>query len=993
MIGRMVEPLLPYIGKAFASTAGRIAPSLLGRLTLSWRVARAVSKLSHDRGWVVSRRVLRRSIGWKLVFEELLKSESDQYPSLLRAAREALIKPRDVHTIQQLTTLIADEFIGRLPDGEAGRAHNSRLNAKMLGEVREIANKIHGAAGPTSPQDGGERPILSNGVKVSNLHLIPRTTTLVVREDVEERCRDVLAKGKLLVLSGPPGTGKSVVAGQLALSSTSRVRWWIDGHSEESIEVSVVSLLRGLGFGANSAPMDELRRLLSEEDDVILIIDNVVNAKQLHALVPAELRSTIVVTTTNPLVGGEDNGVPVRMLTPDQGNELYRRLTHDSSAEKASVDGVERLTKALGYSPLAIRQAAAYARASGLVPLALQDRLTISPRTFLAQHGPSDYPEPISRVHDLARESVVKSEPGANVALVLIALSGPGGITRQLLNACEPKPAQALQLDRALAALSKAGLAQISEGRVTCHSLTAALELESVRPRLRQALARRVVTYAEALRATGKLEDIDVALSALAPMLKAANLRGDKNTYIRLSLLVFAVKQGRLQAALSISTALRGTLGRKREDDRIIMALLIQEAAFLVNLGHPRRAIARAEDATKRAVALNDKTSTVQALTLSSFCQSELGDRAGAVRLMKQAISQVPASDLETGELLQSELARLEARSTEPANEANALLKMRETCRSGTPRWAFLSTLAGRALATIGEGQRAVELTQEALAVDREIFGEKSNPVARDMNDLGSAFIVLEDLDEAENWLRQSRDIYREIGEGEHPHMGPPTLNLGRVTFMRATSSQPAERRVGLVKDATALLEEAVRLNSIEDSEGTDLASSLVALGDALMLSPQQDDHKRALNYFTRAAAIDSRELGADHAEVVIDSLRAVAAHLALKDFDGAAKVLDRVDAVLRGNSGLPESRVEATFFRILLELVPSAPDVTRVKLLASRLLRFESDPKTPGRARALATHLIDQAPADLRTLVGPRTAPAPGDSFFHTPPPRKDNA
>jgi tetratricopeptide (TPR) repeat protein len=984
MIGPMTDPMLPLLGKAAASTAGRVAPSLLGRLTLRWRVARAVNKLARDRGWALSLRALRRSIKPKEMFEELLDSRSDHYPKLLNAARMALVRPCDAHTIQQLATLIADEFVRRLPPAESGRAHTSRQTAKVLGQVRDLAGIVEGLDASTRSQGGGEPLALRNGGRVSNLHLIPRTTGLVVREDVDARCRAVLAESRLLVLSGPQGTGKSVTAGQLAMNSARRVRWWIDGHSEESIEIGVDSLLRALGLGAQSTPLDELRRVLSDEEDIILVVDNVVDANRLYALIPAQLTATVIATTTNPLVADEGSSVPIGTLTPDQGNELLRRLAFDASDDNAAADGINQLTEALGQSPLAIRQAAAYMRASGLSPLALWDRLTISPRKVLALHAPSDYPDTIARVHELARDSVVRQERAAKDVLTLLAISGPGGISRQLLSVCEDGSAEELQLDRALSALSQAGLAQVSVGRVTCHSLTAAFERESARPWRRRALAVRVAMYAEVLGTKGELEDIDVALSALAALLDAANLRGSKDTYHRLAILAVAVKEDRLQAAVSLTRDLRKALGRQREDDPYIVELLLLEAGFLIMLGHPRRALAPAEEAATRSVASGDITSTVQALAIASSCQSQLGNRDESIRLLQQAISTIPASDHKTRDLLYVQMAQLEARSAEPAEEADRILAIRGTVHTGTAEWALLSTLAGRALATAGDAQRAIELTKGALAVDRELFGEESLPVARDMNDLGNAYVALGELDQAENRLERSRDIYRQISADEHSHIGMPTLNLGRIALMRAEASETDEEREALFADATILFEEAVRLNSAEGSEGTDLASAFIALGDTLMHSPKREDHSIALGYFRRAVAIDGRELGADHAQVVVDLLREASALLSLEDYEKMAEVLDRVDAVLGSDRGLPESRIEATFLRIQLEVAQPSPDVVRVRGLARRLIRAERDPKLPLLARAHAKRLIDRAPI-LRTLARPQSA-APGASFFRTP-------
>ena len=93
---------------------------------------------------------------------------------------------------------------------------------------------------------------------------------------------------------------------------------------------------------------------------------------------------------------------------------------------------------------------------------------------------------------------------------------------------------------------------------------------------------------------------------------------------------------------------------------------------------------------------------------------------------------------------------------------------------------AYLLSETAYTLKSLGEYKAAVNYYEQALAIDRAVFGESHHTVIRDLNNLGMAWQALAETGKAIKTYEQVLRIVKEFPGEKHPHMlGTVLNNLG----------------------------------------------------------------------------------------------------------------------------------------------------------------------------------------------------------------------
>ncbi|GLY38384.1 NTPase [Amycolatopsis sp. NBRC 101858] len=192
---------------------------------------------------------------------------------------------------------------------------------------------------PSFEAHGGETP---------PQQLLPDLTAFVGRA-MEHRLLDKLSvESRLLVLSGPPGVGKSAIAMQWCHQVVDR---YPDGQlyahlggpaGSVTVEQVLGHFLRVLGVAAPRVPVglaeqSALFRSLTAGRRLLLVLDDVESADQVRALLPSSAVSTTVVTSRSRLSGLVANGgrlIEIAPLPEEDGVELLARLVGDGRIER-----------------------------------------------------------------------------------------------------------------------------------------------------------------------------------------------------------------------------------------------------------------------------------------------------------------------------------------------------------------------------------------------------------------------------------------------------------------------------------------------------------------------------------------------------------------------------------------------------------------------------------------------------------------------------------
>lgn len=199
----------------------------------------------------------------------------------------------------------------------------------------------------------------------------------VGREQVLGQVKDLLTSGAgvpVVVLSGPPGMGKSVLAVRAAHQLRTAFpdgQWYVRlhgaGSSPRDPAAVLAELLRASGMEAGRIP-DSLEEravaLRSHVADrrVLLLLDDASDAEQVRPLLPGAAGNAVLVTSRNDLRGMRSShgafGITLDVLSPSESRALLVGSLGDArvSSQESAAD---ELAELCGHLPLALGISAA----------------------------------------------------------------------------------------------------------------------------------------------------------------------------------------------------------------------------------------------------------------------------------------------------------------------------------------------------------------------------------------------------------------------------------------------------------------------------------------------------------------------------------------------------------------------------------------------------------------------------------------------------------
>jgi len=294
-----------------------------------------------------------------------------------------------------------------------------------------------------------------SGAASQPVRLAPRSEFLVGRDELLAGLQARLADGdeprpRTAVLYGLGGTGKTSVAVEYAHRHLAEVGVaWQFAADDPAVLAA--------GFGELAAQLSA-RELADTRDPVatvhavlarldagwLLIFDNAPDLDSVAAFLPPAGPGRVLITSQNPDWPARTVHVPV--LEPGVAAGFLTSRTRDHDREAA-----ETLARELGGLPLALEQAAAYTRTTGL-SLAGYLELTRQRRSaVLSRRGPAGYGKTVATTWTLAFARLEQARPAAIGLLRLLACYAPDAIPLRTLLKIRPELSD--QLDDEVAAV------------------------------------------------------------------------------------------------------------------------------------------------------------------------------------------------------------------------------------------------------------------------------------------------------------------------------------------------------------------------------------------------------------------------------------------------------------------------------------------------------------------------------------------------------------
>ena len=280
----------------------------------------------------------------------------------------------------------------------------------------------------------GDPPVVMGGVPVRNPNFTGREQLLL-------ELRAQLGRGVSVLLPqalyGLGGVGKS----QLALEYVHRFAtdyelvWWISAEQTSLIRSS----LADLGARLDVATEDDTTKTIANVLDAlrqgrpfrrwILVFDNADAPEAVEEYLPYPT-GHVLITSRNPAWAAKAQALEVDVFPREESIQFIQQRGRDISTQDA-----DDLADALGDLPLALEQAAAWQRETGMpVPEYLQ-LLSVRMSELLSESRPADYPRPVAATWGLAFDQLTRQWPAAAELLRLCAFFSPEPIAERLLTA------------------------------------------------------------------------------------------------------------------------------------------------------------------------------------------------------------------------------------------------------------------------------------------------------------------------------------------------------------------------------------------------------------------------------------------------------------------------------------------------------------------------------------------------------------------------------
>ena len=317
----------------------------------------------------------------------------------------------------------------------------------------------------------------------------PRNTNFTGRESLLNSLRNALISGGTTALTqtktvtGLGGVGKT----QLALEYTYRhiddyeVIWWVRSEEPAILANDYIELAGRLGLEKYSGKTEELidavRRWFENNTGWLLIFDNAQNPSDLTRYLPKIGAGHVIVTSRNQNWESLTKSLEVLVFERLESVKFLLGRTDQRDAKVA-----EALAKALGDLPLALEQAGAYIKETGVSFEGYLKRFQEKRNEILRYGKPDTYPETIATTWEISVKAASKETPESMDLLNLCAYLSPDLIPRPMLvkgSEHLPDPLAStvkndVKMDKALASLRRYSLIAFSVDGFFIHRMVQA---------------------------------------------------------------------------------------------------------------------------------------------------------------------------------------------------------------------------------------------------------------------------------------------------------------------------------------------------------------------------------------------------------------------------------------------------------------------------------------------------------------------------------------
>lgn len=660
----------------------------------------------------------------------------------------------------------------------------------------------------------------------------PRDPEFLGRDDELARLESTLDSKPALIITGPPGVGKTALAAEYFHRHADDVRfaWWTAGGNHEVLAQGLAAAAKALGLpeGANadeSIAADAAVQWFGCHAGWLLVVDGV-DDHSVASEVLACRGGSVIVTTTD---AGWPSADPRVELSPWDRPASIAYL-----AARLAEGDHDRLAAELGDLPLALTQARSYIAASGISVDRYVELLTESLRGILERGATGAHRATMTAAVELALKRL---SPDALALVQILSMFASAPIPTDLFaSAVTMGPqilpealAEDLAREDAFAELRSVGLVRRDGPFATMHQLVQRVVKEAVPLEQRPLLIAR----SGAVLASG------------VPMWTSRPEHWDRCAQL-------------LPHALTMSEELEA--GAMPGPSSF---LLNRMGVYVEARGDPGLAVELLERAVRLAEAAGDRVATGSALNNLANAVAATGDLPRAIEHANRSLAEKRGGGARPM-LIARSLGALGSLIRRSGDFASALALHREALEllesdpeSGIHEIAEERNDIAYCLGELGHYEQARDMHLEALRQFEELEGDDGLEVGHTHAALGSLLAGVGLAAEALVHQRRAVEIFTTQLEAGHPDLSPLLSQLGLILM-----------DLGQMDEARESLERAVSI--IEDAYGPDHFEVGFKLGNLGLVLAQAGDLDSAIAVHRRSVELLRAGLGSEHRSVAI---------------------------------------------------------------------------------------------------------------------------
>jgi tetratricopeptide (TPR) repeat protein len=650
-----------------------------------------------------------------------------------------------------------------LPDAE------KRLRIRIrgiLGKNEHIENDLKE---PINPSPEKESPKTTIRLSLPNPNFTGRQKFL---STLSQSLLQATTSPKIFALVGNGGMGKTQIALQHAHNPENNFRyvWWLRSEEPATLLKDYISIARDLHLpGWDLRDTDQTVKKVEfwlegqGESRWLLVFDNAKEPKDLERYVPVAGNGQIIITSRLSVWDGFAQLLMVGVFQRDkmEGESVDFLLIRTGRADRK---GASDLAAELGDLPLALEQAGAYIKESGISFSDYLARLKENRKELLRKGKPQSYPESVATTWEISFQAVQEENPSAGDLLSLFAFLAPDSIPRDLLEKGAkllPEPLSLCvrnsgRLDDCISVLSRYSLISAADNLISIHRLVQAV----VQDRL-------------------SLEDQRIWAESALRMVNDA----------------FSFSQLDMESWKKCSRLSSHAISASEHAERLEVSSM-ETADLLNSLGrylNKRMELASARAILERALAIDEKAlgsehpSVARDVNNLGSVLQDQGDLEGAKKCFQRslAIDEKALGPDHPSVAIRASNLGLVLRDQGDLERAKKCLQRslaidEKALGPDHPSVAIRVNNLGLVLQAQGDLEGARKCFERALAIDEKALGSEHTSVAVDVNNLGSVLKAQGDLEGARRCAERALAIEKRLGK-DHPNSVLVRNNLRKL--------------------------------------------------------------------------------------------------------------------------------------------------------------------------------------------------------------------